>query len=209
MNARKAGVYFLRLFDIVRVMQTLWKTISACYTRFEKERRLGMDLSEEIQRESKKLIHAFVHRTIKDPEDKLISIKTKVDSLLSMISKNPFLYQVAALDSGLEEYAEAVFLIGYTTSFKKVQKFIPKKLGHSELLGGIADASGELVRMVRSRLELDEAEKTRAIIAEMYERFLDLELSRNNKLRSKISDVQRNLHNLEQIIFNLKLNAGS
>ena len=190
-------------------MQNLWNTISARYARFEKERRLGMDISEEIQRESKKLIHAFVHRTITDPKNALASIKTKVDYLLALISKNPFLYQVAALDAGLEEYAEAVFLIGYTASFKEIKKFIPKGLGHNELLGGMADSSGELVRMVRSRLKIDEAEKTRAIVAQIYERFLDLELSRSNKLRSKISDVQRNLHHLEQIIFNLKLNAGS
>lgn len=187
-------------------MQAIWQTISAGYTRFERERREGLGLSEEIQCESKKLIHAFVHRAIQHPHNALRPIKTKVDSLLRMISRNPFLYQVAALGAGLEEYAEAVFLIGYSASRARMQSFIPKLLGHEELLGGMADATGELVRMVRSSLDLNEAEKIRAIIAEIYEHFLDLELSRSNKLRSKISDVQRNLHHIEQIIFNLKLN---
>lgn len=133
------------------------------------------------------------------------TIQKEVDALLRMVKRNPYLYQVGALDEGLEEYVEAVFLEAYIKNDFNIASFLKAPLPHEALIGGIADASGELVRWARNAMDVAEAQRVRGYIVELYEHFLDLEVSRNNKLRQKMSEVRTNLLRLEEIIFNLRL----
>lgn len=186
-------------------METIWQNLKKSYRAFEKERLQVIASSQTIRQDSKKLIHKILHNENSDNTDTLKKIKGEVDSLLHLIERNPYLYQVGALNEGLEEFAEVVFLEAYLKRNFEVGSYLPKTIPHEAFIGGIADASGELARFARNKMEVAEAERVRAYISELYEHFLDLEVSRNNKLRQKIGEVRNNLLRLEEIIFNLKL----
>jgi predicted translin family RNA/ssDNA-binding protein len=186
-------------------MKTLWQNLKKSYSAFEKERLQVMAYSQTIRQESKKLIHKILHNDRANNTRTLQKIKTNVDALLRLIERNPYLYQVGFLNEGLEEYAEVVFLEAYLKDNFEIALYLPKAIPHEAFIGGIADASGELVRFVRNQMQVKEAENVHRYITTLYEHFLDLEVSRNNKLRQKIGEVRSNLLRLEEIIFSLKL----
>ena len=186
-------------------MKTIWQNIKKSYSAFEKERLQVMAYSQTIRQESKKLIHKILHNDRANNTRTLQKIKTNVDALLRLIERNPYLYQVGFLNEGLEEYAEVVFLEAYLKDNFEIALYLPKSIPHEAFIGGIADASGELVRFVRNKMQVEEAERVHRYITILYEHFLDLEVSRNNKLRQKIGEVRNNLLRLEEIMFSLKL----
>src|SRR3989338_6802546 len=186
-------------------MKNLMSNLKTQHSGFEKERTRIIELSQEITRESKRLIHNLLHNKVKNSAPILKKIKQSVDVLLNLIEQNPYLYKVGAASDGLEEYVELVFLDMYIKNDKSALQFLPSPLDREALIGGIADATGELVRLARNRLNIKEVEKAHDYILELYEHFLDMEVSRNNKLRSKVEDIHRNLLRAEDIIFNLKL----
>jgi len=162
-------------------------------------------LSQEIRRSSKSLIHRILHHQSKEPAREIAVIKKLVDKVLLALRRNPDLYLVRSVAEGMEEYVELIFLECYRQNSNKILKYLPEDLDHEALIGGIADTSGELVRLARAKVDLAEAEKVHQYILELYEHFLDLEVSRNNKLRSKMEEVRRNMLRLEDTIFELKL----
>lgn len=186
-------------------MKTIWQNLKKSYRAFEKERLQVLSCSQAIRQDSKKLIHKILHREFADNAATLRKIKGDVDALLHLVEKNPSLYQVGSLNEGLEEFAEVVFLEAYLKRGFEIALYLPEGIPHEALIGGIADASGELVRFVRNKMDVEEAERVHRYITELYEHFLDLEVSRNNKLRQKIGEVRNNLLRLEEIIFSLRL----
>ncbi|MEK9165902.1 MAG: hypothetical protein AAB525_03555 [Patescibacteria group bacterium] len=189
-------------------MKNIWQNLIAGYHHFENERLEVIDASHQLKISAKKLIHKILHQRIKQDLEELKKIKEMMNQLLGLIKRNPWLYQVGAINEGLEEYAELVFLEVYLKDDQEILKHLPAGIGHDALIGGMADASGELVRLVRAKMNIEEAKKAHQYISNLYEHFLDLEVSRNNKLRSKIGEVRRNLLQLEEIIFSLNLKKG-
>ena len=186
-------------------MQTIWQNLKIRYRKFEKQRQELLGLSQDIRRASKSLIHQILHNKVKNPNAEIKAIKKQVDRLLGLIKRNPDLNKIRGAAEGLEEYAELIFLEYYRQGTPAVLKNLSPDFDHEALIGGIADTSGELVRLVRAKLDIVEAEKVKKYLSELYEQFLDLEVSRNNKLRNKMGDVHRNLLRLEDIIFQLKI----
>ena len=186
-------------------MENIWNNLKTSYRQFEKQRLEVIDTSRQIKISSKKLIHKILHRQVKNSLGELKKIKLTLDKLMRLIKRNPWLYQVGALNEGLEEYAELIFLEVYLRGDQNILKFLPADLNHDALIGGISDVSGELVRLVRIKMDIQEAQKVHQYISNLYEHFLELEISRNNKLRYKIQDLHRNLLHLEEIMFSLRI----
>ena len=189
-------------------MTNVWQKLKTNYHQFERQRLEVINTSHQIKISAKKLIHKILHRRVKNSLEELKKIKKTVDKLMRMIKHNPWLYQVGALNEGLEEYAELVFLEVYLKNNQDILKFLPADLNHDALIGGISDASGELVRLVRIKMDIKEAQKVHQYISNLYEHFLELEISRNNKLRYKIAEVHRNLLRLEEIMFSLQIKGN-
>ena len=157
-------------------MKNVWQNLKASYCRFEKQRLDVIILSRQIKIGSKKLIHKSLNHRIKNNLEQLKKIKKMVNQLMRMLDRNPWLYQIGALNEGLEEYSELVFLTVYLLDDQKVLKYLPSNFSHDALIGGIADASGELIRLVRMQMDIKEAEKVHQYISNLYEQFLDLEI---------------------------------
>jgi len=189
-------------------MNTIWTQLKRRYKVFEHQRRQAISLSTEIRIEAKKMIHKVLHSGCSSAHQDICSLKKKVNLLLRLVRKNPYLYNVGAMYDGLEEYAELIFVEMYMCDDKSALRYLPKEMHHEPLIGGIADASGELVRLARSQMNVEEAVRAHKFMADLYHKFLDLEVARNNKLRSKMEDIQRNMIRIEEIIFNLKLKQG-
>lgn len=190
-------------------MQAVWHNLKQRYVRFETERLKLLDLSQEIRRTAKSLIHRRLHHPQSDLSTELVSLKRVVNTLAAHLKRHPELQRLGAVLDGFEEYAELIFLEHYYQQDDKLLKLLPADLDHEALIGGIADTSGELVRLARNQLDLGQAERIHQYISELYENFLDLEVSRNNSLRSKMEAMRHNLQKLEEIIFQLRIKKGS
>ncbi|MBI4360122.1 MAG: hypothetical protein HY564_03455 [Candidatus Jacksonbacteria bacterium] len=186
-------------------MESIWRTIKVQYANFEEERTRALDVSGEVLRGSKRNIHLLVHERLSNVPDKLRELKNKVLALLKMVKQNPLLHHVSAIDDGLEEYVEFVMIVSFLEGNPKMAASFVKTIESEALIGGIADATGELVRIAMTKMNDKEGEKIRDYIVSVYHHLLDLPISRNGKLRSKTHDVHRNLLKIEEILFDIKL----
>ena len=115
---------------------------------------------------------------------------------------NPQLYTVGAIDAGLEEYLEALFLYSYIKN-KPMPAIIKLGVTPEVYLGGLSDMTGELIRLARYH-----SEQARAIhdyIAKIYELIIPISITRNSQMRNKLETIGNNLKKIEGIIYDLKL----
>ena len=189
-------------------MKNIWRAITIQNKRFEEERMKAQTLAETLQREAKKSVHLLVHRRLLNVSEKLRLLREEVACLLGMVKKNPLLHHARAIDDGLEEYAEFVALAVFLEKNSSIAAFV-KGISSEALIGGIADATGELVRIARAKMDEKEGENIREHIISVYHHLLDLPITRNGKLRSKTEDVRRNLLRTEEILFDIRIRAHS
>lgn len=189
-------------------MKNIWRAITIQNKRFEEERMKAQTLAETLQREAKKSVHLLVHRRLLNVSEKLRLLREEVACLLGMVKKNPLLHHIGAIDDGLEEYAEFVALAVFLEKNSSIAAFV-KGISSEALIGGIADATGELVRIARAKMDEKEGENIREHIISVYHHLLDLPITRNGKLRSKTEDVRRNLLRTEEILFDIRIRAHS
>lgn len=190
-------------------MENIWRTIITQYTRLEEERARAQNMAAAVLRGSKKNIHLLVHGRLSNISERLRELKNDVSALLKMVKQNPLLHHVSAIDDAMEEYVEFVMLVSFLEGNKNMAVAFVKAVESEALIGGMADATGELVRIARAKMDEKEGEKIRERIISVYHHLLDLPISRNGKLRSKTEDVKRNLLRMEEILFDIKLRAHS
>ena len=196
---------FFAMIMMLLYMKILWTTIKKQYETFEKDRSFVIHASQEIRRASKLLIHAIVHKKKIIPDEEIKSIQKKIMALHKTVSNNPHLYHVGGLGEGIAEFVELVCLEAYKKGEKSLLSYIPHGLYHEAILSGIADATGELVRLARHSMDADEVKKAHEWTSVVYAHFIELPFSRNNVVRSKMEEVQRNMIRLEEILFALQL----
>lgn len=190
-------------------MKTIWRAITIQHKRFDEERVKAQAASGVIQRTAKKNIHLLVHGHLTDPLEEVRALKGEVSLLLLMVKKNPLLHHVGAIDDALEEYVELAALTAFLENNPRTIAPLVKDIEADTLMAGIADATGELVRVARSAMDAKKCEAIHATIADVYHHLLDMEVSRNGKLRSKTEDVHRNLLRVEEILFDIRVRAHS
>lgn len=190
-------------------MDNIWRRIITQHTRFEEVRAQAQNMAAVVLREAKKNIHLLVHGRLSNISEKLRKLKNDVSALLKMVKQNPLLHHVSAIDDAIEEYVEFAILASFLEGDKNMAAASVKAVESEALIGGMADATGELVRIARAKMDEKEGEKIREHIISVYHHLLDLSISRNGKLRSKTEDVKRNLLRMEEILFDIKLRAHS
>ena len=173
------------------------------YETFEKNRSECIHLSGRLRAESKAAINFLVRGEMDRGRQQLKKAPAMLKRLSSMLRKDSFLYSVHALNEGFEEYVEAALLLCY---IEKGTKFpSPQELGvnHEAYIGGLCDMTGELVRIARGKPA--GAGKIYSDVSSIYDLCIPLHVKRNNRVRSKLEDLERNIKRLEIIRYEQSL----
>jgi predicted translin family RNA/ssDNA-binding protein len=172
------------------------------YEAFEKNRAACMQDSGRLRAESKAAVNFIVKGDLKRARACMAAARRPLARLNRALKRNAYLYSVPNLNEGLEEYVEAALLLTYVAGGDFPT---PSSLGinFEAYIGGLCDMTGELVRLARNRPEW-----TRAILSDVSsinDDCVRLHVRRNNKIRSKLQDLERNLRRLEEILYEQRL----
>ncbi len=182
----------------------VFSKIGRQYSAWRKARREVQVLSNEALNRSKRSIFAF-HR---DDVDGAESLLQEAEALFAQcdkkLKKMPHLADEGTYKAALEEYAEAQLYAQYrkSGSFGEVKR----ALDASIYLGGLCDATGEVVRFAVRRATQGDIEAVRHAYATV-EAVVDflLQLDLTGHLRNKFDQTKRNLRSLEQMLYELSL----
>ena len=172
------------------------------YEAFEKNRAACMEDSGRLRAESKAVVNFIVKGDLKRARACMASARKPLDRLHRALKRDAYLYSVPNLNEGLEEYVEARLLFVYVAGGEFPT---PSSMGinFEAYIGGLCDMTGELVRLARNRPEW-----TRAIlddVSSINDDCVRMHVRRNNKIRSKLQDLERNLRRLEEILYEQRL----
>ncbi|MFH1436292.1 MAG: hypothetical protein ABIJ56_11295 [Pseudomonadota bacterium] len=186
-------------------MKRAIRSVRNKYEAFEKNRSECIHLSGRLRAESKAAVNFLVRGEMDRGRQQLAKAPAMLKRVNGMLRKDPFLYSVPALNEGFEEYVEAVLLLGYIERGMKFPS--PAELGvnHEVYIGGLCDMTGELVRIARG--DPAKAGKIHHDVSSIYDLCIPLHVKRNNKVRSKLEDLERNIKRLEVIIYEQKLTS--
>jgi translin len=185
------------------------------YNLFKKsirEYQRGRDLmyelkkcADQIRSKSKKAIALLRRDNIKESQKIIKETENLFKEANKLIKKNKDLANAGFYKEAVEEYIEAkVFYNFLTESTEKIPDFIKAK--SEEIISGVCDFTGELVRKAVTLANLDNFKQ---LIA--YQRTIEKiteELTRvglEGKLRHKYDELERNLRKLEDILYHLRL----
>lgn len=139
---------------------------------------------------------------IRDAEKTLIT-------LAAIFKKNKDLSAQGFYKDAVEEYVEAKVYYNFLSGIG--QKFPTRiEIGAEEMVGGICDFTGELVRRAITIANADtfkEVARYQKVVEEIAG-----ELSKigfEGKLRSKYDDVERNLQKIETILYDIRLKKST
>lgn len=172
------------------------------YQQFEKDRRRGLQLSDQLRIEAKSAIGFLLKEMNRDAEEKLKSAKKIYAELKKLLKDCPYLYTIGGVDVGTEEYVEAQLLADY---LKKKPLSTLESLGvdHEAYICGLCDMSGELLRYARKN-----PKDMKAILKDLedlYQACIGIIITRNNAIRKKLEDLERNMMRMEEMIFQYDL----
>lgn len=170
---------------------------------FEIDREKSIDISRKVISTSKLVIYAVMRDNINEATKNVESLKL----LMKKLPKEDFDTGMAGV--ARQEFAEAMTFY----HFVKDNRFVPKEelnISTYDYLLGLCDLTGELMRKAVNCVikdKVNEAEKIRDVVDEIYHEFLKLNL-RNGELRKKSDQIKWNLEKLEGMIYDLKIKRG-
>lgn len=182
---------------------SIFTQIQKSYQAQSKARKELMARSNDALSTSKRAIFAL-HRGDQKTADELLS---RVVSQFVAIEKSfrvqPELKEEGSYRAALEEYAEARIFAGYVKSGTIVKLELRANVP-SIYLGGLADATGEMVRWATRQVTLGNdgaVREVQEVVAMVIEYMLDLDLT--GYLRTKFDQAKKNLSRLEQMTYDL------
>lgn len=167
----------------------------------ESKRESVISASREILLISKHLIYA-IHRDDMNSAEKLekdIRIKAK------KLPRDEC--GTGMRGAALQEYAEAAALFDFVTK-NRIPTAADLGIPTSDYLAGLADLTGELVRMAVNRAikkDRQAVERIREAVDLLYGEFIQLDL-RNSELRKKSDQVKWSLQKIEDVVYNMSRN---
>lgn len=186
-------------------MKDVWKNIRGEYESRGKARRLIANNADQAIRRAKQAIFAL-HR-----DDRKEAARLLAETKALFAACDPSMRAFADLRSegpyvaALEEFAEAQLFAGYlkTGTLDAIDK---RAMDPSSYLGGLCDATGEIVRHAMRQVTLgNHAEVGRAFetVEEVITYLLDMDLT--GYLRTKFDQAKRNLRSLEQMNYDISM----
>jgi len=179
--------------------------IGVQYTKEKTVRRKIIAESNEILSLAKRAIFAL-HRGELSEADKHLRVAEKgLNAIEKHLKISALLRYEGAYRAALEEYAEATLFNIYLKT-GKVGKIDERAMDPHIYIGGLSDFTGEVVRAAVAAAtngKVKEVEKMKNIVADVQEFLLGLDIT--GKLRSKFDQVKRNLHKMEEIMYDLTI----
>ena len=162
-------------------------------------------ICQEIRIASKQTIALMRRDNVKEAKDIFARIETLFKRVNKLISQEKSIVFEHFYKEAVEEYVEAVNFFNFLTKKKKnLPTFV--KVAPEEIISGICDFTGELVRRAVNLADtqnlrtLQHYQKTIEDIAEILTK-----IGFRGKLRQKYDEVERNLNKLEHIIYDIKI----
>ena len=167
-----------------------------------KDRSVCMNLADQLRVLSKITINLLVKKEFIRANKDLDKMAEIFKTLKKNVANNPYLYSVAAIDAGIEEYLEAIFLLSYLNN-KTLPSISALGVAPEVYLGGLSDMTGELVRLARYNAK--DAQSIHDYVSQIYELTIPISITRNSGLRTKLETIGGNLNKLEGILYDLRL----
>ncbi len=174
------------------------------YKKANDERRQIISLSNIILHDSKRIIFSLHRGDIKKAEESF----RQIEKVLNKLNKKfgfKRVYEEGSYKAGVEEYVEAKMFYSVLLG-KKIDKIKGIKLTYESYLGGICDATGELVRRAVNEAaqgNVEEAEKIKKIISDILAELVEFDMT--GYLRTKYDQARGNLRKIEQINYEIKI----
>lgn len=181
-----------------------FKTLKKRYADSQRERRALIRDSSEAQNRAKRAIFAL-HRDDRSEAARLLKESAELlKKVEAKVRRYPELDQEGSFRAALEEYAEAVLFSQYVTR-GRFEKGEARMTEPSVFLGGLSDATGEIVRHAIRQATAGNAPAVRRALetVEMVVGFL-LELDLTGYLRQKFDQAKKNLRSLEELAWEIK-----
>ncbi|MEI6511172.1 MAG: hypothetical protein WCO25_03980 [Candidatus Uhrbacteria bacterium] len=186
-------------------MNDIWNAIRSGYEEHGRARREIAGNSDQAIRRAKQAIFALhrddraeAERLLKETKALFAACDAPMKKFADLRTEGPY---VAAL----EEFAEAQLFAGYLKN-GKLGAIDRRAMDASSYLGGLCDATGEIVRHAMRQVTLgNHAEVARAFetVEAVITYLLDMDLT--GYLRTKFDQAKRNLRSLEQMNYDISM----
>jgi len=160
-------------------------------------------LSNEIRAGSKRAIALMRRDNIKESKRIISKAENNFKKIYKIIKKNGSLTSQSFYKGAAEEYIEAITFYNFLTK-KEISNFI--KVEPEEVISGICDFTGEVVRRAVTIASLDNFEELltyKKTIEDIVEELTKIGF--RGKIRQKYDETERNLRKIENIIYDIKL----
>ena len=182
-----------------------FKNLLASYQTYSRLREKVIIISRDILRKSKQAIFALHRGEIKKAKNILDQAESLLLNLEKLFKKEKKLQYEGMYKDCAEEFVEAKmfyeFLKSGNIDFKS-----KVKLSFDDLLGGICDLTGEILRkavQIATRGEIKKISSFQKAIQDIIGQLIKFDLL--GKLRPKYDEAKRNLRKIEEISYDLEM----
>ena len=182
-----------------------FKNLLASYQTYSRLREKVIIISRDILRKSKQAIFALHRGEIKKAKNILDQAESLLLNLEKLFKKEKKLQYEGMYKDCAEEFVEAKmfyeFLKSGNIDFKS-----KVKLSFDDLLGGICDLTGEILRkavQIATRGEIKKIFSFQKAIQDIIGQLIKFDLL--GKLRPKYDEAKRNLRKIEEISYDLEM----
>ena len=182
--------------------QMRYKLPAKTYQKFEEARRSGLKLSDQLRIEAKVSIGYLLNDKTAEADKTLNKAAMIYAELMKLLKDSPYLHSIGGVHVGTEEYVEACLLADYLEG-KPLRAIEDLAVNHEAYIGGLCDMSGELLRYGRKHPE--KMKQIEADLEDLHQNCLQIIVSRNNVIRKKLGDLERNTKHMEEMIYQWEL----
>jgi len=175
------------------------------YLAKQKINKQAAGIANTIRTESKRAIALMRRDNFKEADKVLLDIKKGFKDFNLLAAKEKNIFFEYYYSEGVEEFVEAFVLYTFLTDKKQdIPKYI--HVSPEQMIGGVCDFTGELVRKAVNIADIDQLmtlKKYHQQIEQIAEELTLLGL--RGKLRQKYDELERNLKKLEHILYDVRL----
>ena len=162
-------------------------------------------IMHDIRAKSKNAIALLRRENYTESREVILEAEELFKEINRRVGRNETPLRYGAYTEAVEEYIEALTFHNYLTGRKSgLPKFV--EAGPEEVIAGISDFTGELVRKAVTSASVENLHMIVSYKKEI--EYVAEELTKigfRGKLRQKYDEVERNLNKMENIVYDLKL----
>lgn len=188
------------------INKTFLNKLKKDYKNHNSERRQIISLANVILHDSKRVIFALQRGEMEQAATKILEIEKLIKKLEKKFGYKR-VNQEGSYKAGVEEYVEAK-MVYFVLNGEKINKIKDIRLSYESYLGGICDATGELVRKAvneAARGNTEEVPRMKQIISDILAELVEFDMT--GYLRTKYDQARGNLRKIEQVNYEVSLRS--